>query len=260
MDDNVLTCGPSATARATPHGGAAIPWSTRSNSGKTGSGAPASGQLPAGSHESATAKAEPAGFSTRSCQNPTQQHFHFRAPEFPLFAIPRPEAWNGPLETEDEIADGDRGRKQAKRFPALAFDGIAQNSRPRQALGYDQAEPRPGGCRCWTKMKVEACAPHHPPRRHDGCKLFRPVQALLRAKRSPLLRLRDDGGPWHDAHVSQHDHRGYACARGSRGYACGAQPKAGRCVSWQYPLIEQKRRITSFCGCFVKRNSRRGCG
>ncbi len=260
MDDNVLAGARSATTRAAGHGGAAIPWNTPSNSGKTGNGVPAWGRSPSDSRESATAEAEPARFSTRSCPDPPQQGFHLRAPDSAPFTVPGPNARQGLLEAEHQIAWPERRRKFAESFPTLALDGIAQACCTRQTFGYDQTDPHRAGRGGWTIMKVETRAPHHPPRRHDGRKLLRPVQTLVRAKRSPPLRPRDDGDPWHDAHGSQHDHRGYACARGSRGCVCGAQPKAGRCVSWQYPLNEQKRRITTFYGCFVKRSGRDGCG
>ena len=187
--------------------------------------------------------AGPKRISSRSLQKLPQEDFHFRAPDFPLPLNHATGSRNRSLQAQDQVAWRNCRSKLAESFPSLPLDGIAHYGGPGQAFRYDQSDPRSVRSICRTKMKVETRASHHPPRCHDGGKLFRPVQALLRVKRSAPLRRRDDDGPWHDARVSRHGHPGCACALGSRGCVYGAQPRAGRCVSWQYPLNEQSREL-----------------
>lgn len=188
-----------------------------------------------------------------SIRQPVKQRLNFTAPKPQLLPQLRLRLVGWSLQPQDQIAICEPRQGQPKRLPALAFDRIAQACSTRQALGNNKTQPclllSPG----FEEQQIEAIAAEGLARRNDSRKLLWLVQTVLPVETGRDFRRRDDDDPWHDAHESRHDRPEYACAREIRGYACGALPMADRCVSWTTPLNQEKPRITTGHGLFVKK-------
>jgi hypothetical protein len=109
-----------------------------------------------------------------------QESFNFRAPYFPLRNIFGTDALDRLFQTQDQIAWLDGNGNQAESFASLPLDGIPQRCGTRQALRYDQANPRSAlGSIRRTKVKIKTRPAHNPSSHHYRRKLFRPMQALI---------------------------------------------------------------------------------
>ena len=238
-------------------------WHSPSNWDEIDSDCPAWGLSPTGSHGSATTavgSVATCSFQTRNNRQLSQEALYFRTPDLALLSVRSPASTDRSFQPENQITGSQVLRHQAKSFTPLPFDCITKRSVSRQPLRYDPSEPSYSFRRFPTEVQIKTLTPDNSPRFHNDRKLSRPVQTLSKTKRGFVFRLRDDDDPWHDAHGSQHDHRGYACARGSRGCACGAQPMADRCVSWQNPLFKKSGGLQPFAVILSSETASLPCG
>ncbi len=252
-----------ATNPSTGRGDAMPRWHSPSNWDEIGSDCPAWGLSPVGRHVSATAtvgRDATHSFQARNSRQLPQEALDFRSPGLALLFVRGTSSADRPLQPENQITGSQIVCREPKRLASLPLDRVAQCCIPRQALRHYPSEPGNSVRGIAAEVQIETLTPDDPSHFHHRREFAWTMQTLRKTKRGFVFRLRDDDDPWHDAHGSQHDHRGYACALGSRGCVCGAQPKAGRCVSWQNPLFKKSGGLQPFAVILSSETALPACG
>jgi len=108
-----------------------------------------------------------------------QESFNFRTPNFSLGTISSFHALDGRSQTQNQVTGWNFNRHQAKRVTSLTLYRITQGRGPRQPFGHYQAKPCFAIRTAPTIVQIKTLTAHHPPGRHNGGKLLRPMQTLI---------------------------------------------------------------------------------